>query len=80
VSRIAEEMFLLAGRLHFTRDTIDSFMRMDDAEGTMTLMQSHSKAARDLMMRIRCRRLFKRALYVGRDLVDMPRLTRLDSA
>ena len=80
VSRIAEEMFLLAGRLHFTRDTIDSFMRMDDAEGTMTLLQSHSDAARDLMMRIRSRRLFKRALYVGRDLVDMPRLTRLDSA
>jgi HD superfamily phosphohydrolase len=32
------------------------------------------------MMRIRCRRLFKRALYVGRDLVEMPRLTRLDSS
>ena len=29
---------------------------------------------------IRSRRLFKRALYVGRDLVDMPRLTRLDAS
>ena len=80
VSRIAEEMFLAAGRLHFTKDTIDEFMRMDDAEGTMTLLSSPSSAARDLMMRIRSRRLFKRALYVGRDLVDMPRLTRLDAS
>lgn len=80
VSRIAEEMFLSAGRLHFTKDTIDEFMRMDDAEGTMTLLSSPSSAARDLMMRIRSRRLFKRALYVGRDQVDMPRLTRLDAS
>ncbi|MBE6507319.1 MAG: HD domain-containing protein [Methanocorpusculum parvum] len=80
VSRIAEEMFLLAGRLHFTGDTIDAFMRMDDAEGTMTLLNSPNAAARDLMMRIRSRRLFKRAVYVGRDQVDMPRLTQLSSA
>ena len=73
-------MFLAAGRLHFTRETIDAFMRMDDAEGTMTLLSSPNAAARDLMMRIRSRRLFKRALYVGRDLVDMPRLTRLDAS
>ena len=80
VSRIAEEMFLSAGRLHFTKDTIDAFMRMDDAEGALTLLNSASAPARDLMTRIRYRRLFKRALYVGRELVDMPRLTRLDSA
>ena len=80
VSRIAEEMFLAAGRLHFTKDTIDAFMRMDDAEGALTLLNSSSAPARDLMTRIRYRRLFKRALYVGRELVEMPRLTRLDSA
>ena len=79
VSRIAEEMFLAAGRLHFTKETIDAFMRMDDAEGSITLLHSENAAARDLMMRIRTRRLFKRALYVGRELVEMPRLTRLDA-
>ncbi len=79
VSRIAEEMFLAAGRLHFTKETIDAFMRMDDAEGSITLLHSENAAARDLMMRIRTRRLFKRALYVGRGLVEMPRLTRLDA-
>ena len=79
VSRIAEEMFLAAGRLHFTKETIDAFMRMDDAEGSIMLLHSENAAARDLMMRIRTRRLFKRALYVGRELVEMPRLTRLDA-
>ncbi len=79
VSRIAEEMFLEAGRCHLTRDTIDAFMRMDDAEASQTLLHSETDA-RELMTRIKTRRLFKRALYVGRDLVDVSRLTRLDTS
>lgn len=77
VGRIAEEMFLAAGRRHFTDDAIDEFMRMDDVSGTMLLLGSQSPVTRDLMTRIRLRRLFKRAVYVGGDLIDIRRITRL---
>ncbi len=77
VGRIAEEMFLLACRHHFTTRNVYGFMRMDDLSATMLLHTSDSAVTRELMNRIRSRRLYKRAVYAGRDLVDMPRMLRL---
>ncbi|MDO5846351.1 MAG: HD domain-containing protein [Methanocorpusculum sp.] len=77
VGRIAEEMFLAAGRRHFTRETIGEFMRMDDASGTMLLLSSPSAVTRELMNRIKTRRLYKRAVYVGGDLLDIRRITHM---
>ncbi len=73
VNRIAEEMFLLAGRHAFTQDSIRGFLRMDDATAIALLTSSHSTCARNLINRIRTRQLYKRAVYVGRTQVNMDR-------
>ena len=77
VGRIAEEMFLLAARSHFAGNIPDDFMRMDDVAGTMLLVNSPSSISREMMQRIRRRDLYKRALYTGRDQLDMNRLSSL---
>lgn len=77
VARITEEMFLLAGRSHFADSTPDSFMRMDDVSGTTLLMNSPSAISREMMQRIRRRDLYKRAVYTGREQLDMDRLSSL---
>lgn len=77
VGRIAEEMFLLAGRSHFADSSPDSFMRMDDIAGTTLLMNSPSAISREMMHRIRKRDLYKRAVYTGREQLDMDRLSSL---
>lgn len=77
VGRIAEEMFLLAGRSHFADSSPDSFMRMDDIAGTTLLMNSPSAISREMMYRIRKRDLYKRAVYTGREQLDMDRLSSL---
>ncbi|MDO9522882.1 MAG: HD domain-containing protein [Methanocorpusculum sp.] len=77
VGRIAEEMFLLAGRSHFADSTPDSFMRMDDVAGTTLLMNSPSAISREMMHRIWRRDLYKRAVYTGREQLNMDRLSSL---
>ena len=80
VSRIAEEMFLLAGRHALTAENIQRFLRMDDAEATQFLAASDSRCAQDLMSRIRTRSLYKRAVYVGRSQVNQQKAAELSSA
>lgn len=77
VCRITEKMFLLAGHHHFTADTIDPFMRMNDLTGTLELMNSENPVAKSLMTAIVNRKLFKRAVSVGRDQVDIENLLSL---
>ncbi len=77
VGRIAEEMFLLAGRSHFTDSTPESFMRMDDVAGTTLLMNSPSAISREMMHRIWRRDLYKRAVYTGREQLDLDQLSSL---
>jgi len=77
VGRITEEMFLLAGRSHFADSTPDSFMRMDDVTGTTLLMNSPSPVSKEMMHRIWRRDLYKRAVYTGREQLDMDRLSTL---
>lgn len=77
VSRIAEEMYLHAGKHVFTAESIPNYLRMDDATATTLLLNSHSDCARNMITRIRTRRLLKRAVYVGRTQVNMDRLTGL---
>jgi len=77
VGRIAEEMFLLAGRSHFADEKPDAFMRMDDVSGTTLLMNSSSAVTREMMHRIWRRDLYKRAVYTGREQLNMDRLSAL---
>lgn len=77
VGRIAEQMFLLAGRSHFADEKPDEFMRMDDLAGTTLLMNSPSSVSRKMMHRIWRRDLYKRAVYTGREQLDMDRLSAL---
>ena len=77
VSRIAEEMFLLAGRHTFTQESIPTFMRMDDSLAISHLLNSHSAITRNLISRIRTRRIYKRAVSVGRTQVNIDRVTAL---
>lgn len=77
VGRIAEQMFLLAGRSHFADEKPDAFMRMDDLAGTTLLMNSPSAISREMMHRIWRRDLYKRAVYTGREQLDMDRLSTL---
>lgn len=74
--RIAEEMFLLACRRHFGTDTaaVREFLTQDDVTATVLLISSPEEITRDLMTRIRTRNLYKRAVYVGRELVDRDHL------
>ncbi|HJJ54740.1 MAG TPA: HD domain-containing protein [Methanocorpusculum sp.] len=77
VSRIAEEMFLHAGKHVFTPESIRGFLRMDDGTASTLLLNSHSSCARNMMSRIRSRRLFKRAVYIGRSQINMERITNI---
>ncbi len=74
--RIAEEMFLLAGRSHFRDDAgaMEEFMHLDDVTATALLLNSPSEVTRDMITRIRTRRLYKRSVYVGHELVDTDHL------
>ncbi|MDV0443055.1 HD domain-containing protein [Methanorbis rubei] len=74
--RIAEEMFLLAGRSHFGSDAtgVEQFMHLDDVTAAAVLLNSPSATTRDLIDRIRTRRLYKRSVYAGRELVDIDHL------
>ncbi|HJJ35569.1 MAG TPA: HD domain-containing protein [Methanocorpusculum sp.] len=77
VSRIAEEMFLHAGKHLFDAESIRTFLRMDDATASTLLLNAQSSCARNMMARIRSRRLFKRAVYVGRNQVNMERIANI---
>ena len=80
VSRIAEEMFLLAGRHALTAESVQQFLRMDDGEALQTLINSPSECARNLISRIRTRRLYKRAVYVGRNQINQQEAAKLSPA
>ncbi len=72
VSRIAEMMLSAAVRSHLEKDIRASppeFMRLDDAGCMQTLLKSPSAVARALSLQIYQRRLYKRAVYVGREQV-----------
>jgi len=79
--RIAEEMFLLACRNHFSGDTdaVLEFLTTDDVTATALLLNSPEPITRDLMTRIRTRNLYKRAVYAGRELVDRDHLPHTGS-
>lgn len=79
VGRIAESMFLLAAESHFAAAPNDMkiFMRMDDVSATSLLQNSPSKITRGLMKKIWERNLYKRCVYVNRELVDAERLTQM---
>lgn len=79
VSRIAEGMFLTAGKHHLNKDTINEFMKTDDAGAVYSLMNSESAISREMITNIRKRRLYKRAVYCGSESVDMGRLSTLSS-
>ncbi|HON80659.1 MAG TPA: HD domain-containing protein [Methanoregulaceae archaeon] len=74
VSRIAEMMLSRAVYEHFLsiRGAHPwSFMRLDDAGCFQSLLHSPSEVARVLIESIYSRRMYKRALYVGKDQVNM---------
>jgi len=80
VSRIAEMMFSLAVLSHGGDDPggmIEEMSRMDDAACMQALLNSPSDVARRVSMMLYQRRMFKRALYVGKDQVNISRLERL---
>jgi hypothetical protein len=73
VSRIAEMMFSRAVYEHFrsirgTDPTV--FMRLDDAGCFQSLLHSPSEVARMMVEGIFYRRMYKRALYIGKDQVN----------
>ena len=82
VSRIAETMFNSAVRAHVGGDAslIRPLLRMDDAACIHTLLASGDPAARMLTSRVYQRRLFKRAIYVGRDQVNSAMLREYASS
>lgn len=79
--RIAEEMFLLACRSHFRKDVdaVREFLTMDDVTATALLLNSDEEITRDLINRIRTRKLYKRAVYAGKELVDRDHLPQTKS-
>lgn len=81
VGRIAESMFLLASLSHFASAPNDksSFIRMDDSTATNLLLNSPSENSRELMNLILKRRLYKRAVYAGRNTADPERMTQMTS-
>ncbi|MGV8128847.1 MAG: HD domain-containing protein [Methanolinea sp.] len=82
VSRIAEMMFQAAVLSHAGEEgkkTLESLLRMDDSACLQSLLHSDNAAARDMSLRIYQRRLYKRALYVGRDQVNASRMTQFSS-
>ncbi|OPX71785.1 MAG: hypothetical protein A4E38_00874 [Methanoregulaceae archaeon PtaB.Bin108] len=83
VSRIAEMMFQAAVMHHVGmsgKGTLESFLRMDDSACMQALLNSDDPVARDLSQRIYQRRLYKRALYVGRDQVNASRMTQFSTS
>ncbi len=73
VSRIAEMMFSRAVYEHFKsiRGTDPSvFMRLDDAGCFQSLLHSPSEVARMMVEGIFYRKMYKRALYIGKDQVN----------
>lgn len=73
VSRIGESMFQLAARGHCSGmddDAVFRFLRMDDAGCMQALHTSPDPVARELVLRIYERRLYKRAVYAGIDQVN----------
>jgi len=79
VSRIAEMMFQGAVMAHIKNDgamRLADLLLSDDGSCMHELLNSPDPAARDLAMRIYQRRLYKRALYVGRDQVNAARMTQ----
>jgi HD superfamily phosphohydrolase len=73
VSRIGESMFQLAVLEHLAganKEVSRHLLQMDDAMCMQTLRTSENPIARDLAHRLYERRLYKRALYVGRDQVS----------
>lgn len=79
VSRIAEMMFSAAVREHLKQGKASgqaAFMRLDDTGALQSLLHSDSDVARTLADGIYLRRLYKRALYVGRDQVNIATLAK----
>jgi len=77
VSRIAHSMFVLAALSHLSsqpESAVRPFLRDNDSGCLTTLLRSSDPVARDLMQRLYQRRLFKRAVYVGREQVNVPSL------
>ncbi|MDG6257600.1 MAG: HD domain-containing protein [Methanomicrobiaceae archaeon] len=80
VSRIAERMIQFAAYEHLSRigpEECGRMMRLDDAAFFSELLGSPSDTAREVTCMIYARRLYKRALYVGKDLVHVPSLMNL---
>ncbi len=78
VSRIAETMFNYAVMCHLENKSpsgIAGMMFMDDVSCIHALRTSDSGVAREFADRIFCRQLYKRALYVGREQVNINALT-----
>lgn len=79
VARIAEGMFALALHLHLSgaggADQAGVLLSSDDGGCMQALLGSPSTGARELARRIMTRRLYKRAVYVGRDQVNWASLT-----
>jgi HD superfamily phosphohydrolase len=79
VSRIAEMMFSLAVHEHLKcirNSDPGAFMRLDDAGCMQSLLHSPSEVTRTMVESIYLRRMYKRALYVGRDQVNIARLAK----
>jgi len=77
VSRIGESMVRHATVAHLRAagsGTLPGMMRMDDAGFFHLLLSSPSEEAREMAERLSRRRLYKRALYVGRDQVNVAAL------
>lgn len=74
VGRIAEGLFGLALYYHVRtgigQEATEALVRMDDGACLQTLLNSPALRARQLVGRLQQRDLFKRALYVGKDLVN----------
>ncbi|HJJ56145.1 MAG TPA: HD domain-containing protein [Methanocorpusculum sp.] len=79
VCRIAECMFILAAQNHFDSNdlvSIQQFIEMDDLQATTTLLNSSNPITRDLMQRLRTRNLYKRAISVSRDRININNIPR----
>jgi len=72
VSRIAEAMAIFALKCHIEERGTDAsaLFAMDDDAFFCTLLTSPSAMAREMAERLKTRRLYKRALYVGKDRVN----------
>ena len=79
VSRIAEMMFSLCVLEHAGEDPVgmvEKMCRMDDAACMQALLNSSSDVARRVSRMLYQRQMFKRALYVGKDQVNIAQLGR----